>query len=310
MDADQRRFIIDTDWGIDDVQCIFLALKYLNVVGITTVAGNVEVDKIVKNVSKILEVSDIKIPIYRGAEEPMIRDLVTAEFFHGVDGMGDSVEIAKMEGYMDWLDTSLHAAEFIVQEAKNPGLNLICIGPLTNIALAMILDPELPSKIDNIYMMGGTLFGKGNCKVNGEYNFTIDPEATYKVISQFRNMHIIPWEACIDFVVPEELWKKFFTEEHPKLKFFGETHKPNYVRNSRVEFCDGLVAMIIINPSLCTEYYELQAIAFTQGDAAGQVSYAWPKYTFLFDESKINWKVYHKFKVEESVQLMLDALSN
>lgn len=309
MDAeDTRKFIIDTDWGIDDIQALFLSIKFLNVVGITTVAGNVELDKIVKNVAKVLEVSDVRIPIYRGAEEPLIKDLMTAEGFHGIDGMGDSPELADMQGYMDCVDESMLAAEFIVEKAKEGNLNLMCIGPLTNVALAMCLDPDLPSKIDNIYMMGGTLYGKGNWTINAEYNFICDPEATYKVISSFKNMHIIPWEAWVDFRIPPEMCGQFFETRYPKVKFFGEVHKSNFIRNSLVEIWDGFAAIVAIDPSICTEYHELAATAFTQGDAAGQVSYAWPKYTFLYSEDKVNWKVYHRFKLEETVNLLMKSL--
>ena len=73
MDSDKRKFIIDTDWGIDDIQAIFIALKFLTVTAITTVGGNVSCEKINRNVAKVLEVAKVKIPIIPGAEAPLIK---------------------------------------------------------------------------------------------------------------------------------------------------------------------------------------------------------------------------------------------
>eukprot|EP00344_Euplotes_crassus_P012682 CAMPEP_0196999612 /NCGR_PEP_ID=MMETSP1380-20130617/4752_1 /TAXON_ID=5936 /ORGANISM="Euplotes crassus, Strain CT5" /LENGTH=116 /DNA_ID=CAMNT_0042416591 /DNA_START=196 /DNA_END=542 /DNA_ORIENTATION=+ len=116
----------------------------------------------------------------------------------------------------------MSAAEFILQEAQTEGLNMVCIGPLTNLAIAMTLDSSLSEKIENTYIMGGTLFGKGNIAPNKEFNFNFDPEATAKVINNFKNMHIIPWEAAVDNPVPKKLEEAIFDKNaEGKLKFLA-----------------------------------------------------------------------------------------
>jgi len=233
---------------------------------------------------------------------------VTAEKYHGIDGLGDAPELADMVGYTDWIDTSIHAAEYIVNQANKGDFNLICIGPLTNVALAMCLDPDLPSKVDNIYIMGGTLYGKGNWAPGTEYNFACDPEATAKVINAFKNMHIVPWEAWEDFHIPKEMNEQFFISEEAKLKFFGQVHTGIYLRSERILICDGFTAALAIDPSLCTESHDLVATAYYQGESAGQISYLWENYSFAFDKKNINCRVYHKFKLEETVELLLKSL--
>ena len=99
MDTDSRRFVIDTDCGLDDSLALVIALSKLNIDAITCVAGNVEISKVVVNVSKVLQVCDVKIPIYRGASEPIIRDINVCPEYHGDDGLGENPDIIAMEGF-------------------------------------------------------------------------------------------------------------------------------------------------------------------------------------------------------------------
>ena len=130
----------------------------------------------------------------------------------------------KMVGYTDCFDDTMLAAEFLVKKAKEGNFCLICLGPLTNIALACILYPEFPSKIDEIYVMGGTILGKGNDDYNNEFNFFADPEATFRVFKDFKMIHLVPWEASVEFVIPVEDYDEMTDKSHPKSKFIGETH--------------------------------------------------------------------------------------
>ena len=99
MDTDTRRFVIDTDWGLDDSLALMIGLSKLNIDAITCVSGNVEIDKVVINVSKVLQVCDAKVPIYKGASEPLIRDTNTWPEYHGDDGLGGNPDIMAMEGF-------------------------------------------------------------------------------------------------------------------------------------------------------------------------------------------------------------------
>lgn len=209
---------------------------------------------------------------------------------------------------MDCYQKDIHAAKYLVQRAKESNFNIICLGPLTNIALACCLDPGFAKKIDNIYIMGGTLSGKGNKDFNIEYNFATDPEAAYKVFKKFSSIHLVPWEASPEFLIPDEYYEKMLNQNCKKAKFLADTHQQRLNRLKRIMICDGFTPMIAIDPSICEEIHELEAKVYTQGDAAGQVSFAWPTYTHKYDKAKVNCKVYSKFKIEETMDLLLRSL--
>lgn len=213
---------------------LLIALSHLQVDAITAVAGNVEVDKVVKNVAKVLEVCDKKIPIYKGASAPIIKQLKTATRFHGEDGLADHPDIMEMEGYTDCIDEKVHAAQYLVKRAKQGNFRLICLGPLTNIALACCLYPKFATKIDRIYIMGGTVFGRGNAEFNREFNFAADPEAAHKVFKKFKNIHLVPWEASPNFAIPEEDYEHLQNPEFPKAKFLAASHSGQMKRLNKM----------------------------------------------------------------------------
>jgi inosine-uridine nucleoside N-ribohydrolase len=303
-----RRFVVDTDWGVDDSVALIVALSNLKVDAITAVAGNVEVDLVVKNVSKVLQACDVRVPIYKGVSQPMLKPLRTAKQFHGQDGLGDNKEIMEMEGYTDWIEEKKHAALFLIEKAKKSNFNIICLGPLTNIALACCLYPKFPQKINNIYIMGGTYLGKGNAEFNWEYNFLADPESAHKIFKCFKNIHLVPWEASPDFKIPEKYYEIIKNLDTPKGKFYRDSHSFQYGRLNKYMLCDDFTPMVAIDPNIWEDVNELEGKVYTQGDAAGQVSYGWPSYTPKYNKETVNCKVYHKFKVEETMDILISSL--
>jgi len=176
-----KRIIIDTDIGIDDALALILALKSteLQLEAITTVSGNVHVDKCTKNALRILELMHREdVPVARGASKPLRRELHTAAHVHGKDGLGDS---SLPEPKMKPFDKI--AADVIIEKvARNPGeITLVPIGPLTNIALAMERESRIAEKVKKIVLMGGTYgvspYGYGNVTPVAEFNIFTDPEA-------------------------------------------------------------------------------------------------------------------------------------
>lgn len=173
-----RKIIIDTDPGIDDAMAIFLALTSpeLDVVGLTTVMGNVEVDLATTNALRLLEIAGRSdIPVAEGAAKPIAADFLGAVgFVHGDDGQGNAF-LPPPTGQ----PLGISAAEFIVQQARaHPGeITLVPIGPLTNIALALRLEPNLPSLVAGVVLMGGNAFCAGNASPAAEANIRNDPEA-------------------------------------------------------------------------------------------------------------------------------------
>ena len=173
-----RKIIIDTDPGQDDAVAILLALASpeLDVIGITAVAGNVPLRLTSKNARKICELAgkpDTK--VFAGAIRPLVRQLVTAEEVHGKTGL-DGPDLP--EPTMKLQDQ--HAVDFIVETlmAEEPGSVTLCpLGPLTNVALALIREPRIAPRIREVVLMGGGYFEAGNVTPAAEFNIYVDPHA-------------------------------------------------------------------------------------------------------------------------------------
>ena len=189
--------LIDTDPGIDDA----LALLYawgspgLRLVGLTTVAGNVEVADATRNLFRLLALcrpSPLP-PVAQGAAAPLERPLVTARGYHGDDGLG---------GLDDWAPVTpaladLDAADFMVQAVRRaPGaLTIIALGPLTNVALALRRDRTLLTSVARVVAMGGAVDVPGNVTPTAEFNVHVDPEAASEVLDAGLPLDLVPLDA-------------------------------------------------------------------------------------------------------------------
>lgn len=176
-----KHIILDTDPGVDDALAFLLAFNSpeLIVEAVTTVAGNVNHTKSHRNAKQLLEFLGITdVPVCAGAKKPLIRVMSHAEEFHGKSGLGDAqLPDPKMK-------TDLRSAvEIILEKANELGkkLTLVAVGPLTNIATAILAEPDLPYKVDKLVIMGGafnlTPYGLGNANAVAEFNIWYDPEA-------------------------------------------------------------------------------------------------------------------------------------
>jgi len=189
----KRKIIIDTDPGQDDAVAILMALasKELEVVGITAVAGNVPLELTEKNSRIIVELSGRKdIPVYAGCSTPLGRELVTAEEVHGKTGL-DGMELTEPSIPLE----DKHGVDFIIETLRenNPSTISLCpLGPLTNIAQAMIQAPDIVERIQEIILMGGAYFEVGNVTPTAEFNIYVDPEAAKKVFSSGIPITMLP----------------------------------------------------------------------------------------------------------------------
>ena len=170
--------ILDVDTGIDDALAIALAVRspVLDLLGITTVAGNVEVDIATENTLRALAwLGAENVPVHRGMSGPLVRPLETATDFHGVDGIGGFF-LPESPATIQ----SPSAPEFIIQQAgAYPGsLTLICTAPLTNLAVALSLESALPRLVRRVIIMGGAFTVAGNTTPVAEFNAYVDPEAS------------------------------------------------------------------------------------------------------------------------------------
>ena len=185
-----RRFLIDTDTASDDAVALVMALRHpeVRVEAITVVAGNVPVEQGVQNALYTVELTGTDVPVYQGMGAPLLRPHESAQHVHGSDGMGD----INLDLY-GRTPAPEHATD-VLQEFINryPGeTTLVTLGPLTNVALALLRDPSLASKVRNCVIMGGTGRGHGNVTPVAEYNIWVDPEAAHRVFTSGLDVTMI-----------------------------------------------------------------------------------------------------------------------
>ena len=187
------RIIIDTDPGQDDAVAILLALASpeLEVLGVTVVAGNVPLALTEKNTRKICELAGRpETKVFAGATRPLLRRLVTAEEVHGKTGLNGP---QLPEPAMKLQDR--HAVDFIIETLmaeKSGSVTLCALGPLTNIAMAMIREPKIVSRIGRIVLMGGGFFEGGNVTPAAEFNIHVDPQAADVVLKSGAEIVMMP----------------------------------------------------------------------------------------------------------------------
>ena len=181
--SEPRKIIIDTDPGQDDAAAIMLALgsPELEILGITTVAGNVPLSRTSTNARIILEFcarTDVK--VFAGADKPIARPLITAEHVHGKTGL-DGPDLHEPQMPLQ----AQHAVDFIIETLRSEpeGTVTLCtLGPLTNIATALQKAPDIASRVRELVMMGGGFFEGGNITPAAEFNIYVDPEAASIVL--------------------------------------------------------------------------------------------------------------------------------
>jgi len=189
-----RTFLIDTDGGSDDVVALIMALRSsdVRVSAITVVAGNIPVEQATRNVLCAVELCGAQTPVCTGAEKPLLRELVTAQWFHGRDGLGDH-GYAPASRQAD----SRHAVDAMIQTVlSNPGIEVVTLGPLTNLALAVSREPRLIKAIGRCVVMGGAPCCEGNVTPAAEFNIWVDPEAARIVFRAGLPLEMVGWHLC------------------------------------------------------------------------------------------------------------------
>jgi purine nucleosidase len=186
-----RTFLIDTDTASDDAVAIIMALSApdVRVCALTVVAGNVSLDQGARNALYTAEICGSDVPVFKGAAGPLARVHEHAHWFHGLDGLSDrnfpaAARIAESE----------HAVEAIIRLCHaEPGLTLVTLGPLTNVALATARDPSIVGKVGRCVVMGGAPCCEGNVTPAAEYNIWVDPEAARGVFRSGLRIEMIGW---------------------------------------------------------------------------------------------------------------------
>lgn len=182
----RRKVVIDCDPGIDDSLALMLAvsMEELDIRGITIVCGNCPVEMGFENAKKVLKfMNRLDIPVFCGAERPLVREYADALDTHGADGMGEN-SLPQVPGY----EQEQTAAEFLISQAREGGCSVIAIGPMTNLAQMLSEDREAFGMLEEIVSMGGNFRSHGNCSPVAEYNYWEDPDAAAAVYEAAADM--------------------------------------------------------------------------------------------------------------------------
>lgn len=192
----QRRVIVDTDTAGDDTQAIMMAAlaERISLEGVTIVVGNVDFEYQVENAKYTLAVAGVEddVSVYEGVSSPLMKEYKTADYVHGEYGLGKDL---KPDTGIPSADE--HAVDYIVRMAReNPGeITLVCIGPLTNVALALQREPDLNELLDDVWFMGGNANDIGNVTPASSYNIWVDPDAA-KIAIDALEMTTVGVEVC------------------------------------------------------------------------------------------------------------------
>ena len=203
-----RKVIIDTDPGVDDAMAIVLAFRSpeLEVLGLTTIFGNVETELATANALRLVEMMGRSVPVAEGAVKPwFMKKLPPPDFVHGKDGFGN-VNLPRPSGHA--IEES--GAEFIVDTVRaHPGeVTLVVLGPMTNIALALALEPELPRYVHSVVAMGGVLHVMGNISPVASANIMNDPHAADIVLGTDWDVTLVPGDTTRQVLLTDGLLER------------------------------------------------------------------------------------------------------
>jgi purine nucleosidase len=250
---DERRVIVDTDTAGDDTQALALACltDRLAVEAVTVVAGNVAFDRQVRNAKYTLDLVDADPPVYEGARQPLLKDHDHAEEIHGTGGLGGDLhpdpDRPSAEGF---------APEEIVRQCReSPGeVTLLCIGPLTNLALAYAREPELADLVDEVWVMGGAVNCAGNVTPAAEFNFWVDPDAARRVLSAFEVV-LVDWGLTLDHALGADTLDAIDALDTDLAEFFAAVTSTVRAHDGgagagQITLPDGLAAALLAYPEL------------------------------------------------------------
>jgi purine nucleosidase len=275
-----ERIVIDTDPGIDDAHAIMLASAhpYAQIEALTTVAGNVEIEKATANALRILDLVKKDIPVYRGAGDGLVMNTPHRAISHGEDGLGDF-------GYPysnRCIDPEFAPLALVRLANRAPGaLTLVALGPLTNLAIAVKIDPELPKKFKRTVVMGGAYLSKGNSWIPAvEFNFYVDPEAAYIVLNEWDEVTIVPWETSIAYSLTPDETQKLGSYNSPRAEFFRKSITKRYVAqisgSLAIHESDSIAMMVAIEPgSIESEEYRYAQIELGGVSTRGSLVVDW-----------------------------------
>ncbi|PBC25616.1 nucleoside hydrolase-like [Apis cerana] len=302
-----EKIIIDTDAGADDAVAIFLILKSTNnILAITCSYGNTYVENVVINVLKILTIANRSdIPVYKGAQKALINEYKNDDIFFGSDGLGD---FNFTENIIAKVDESKHAAVALIDIVKQyPNqITLLSIGPSTNIATAIALEPLFLKYLKNHIILGSSISGIGNILPNVEFNFYQDPESNYMILNKATTTILFPWETAIQSYISMDWRKNVLGKINSTIiNFLNKAERINLSSSNSWSASDAMAAAIILWPQLIIKSIETNVQPVIDGLARGSILV---DYTNLTKKSK-NVRIIQSFDTTTFQQFLLEKFS-
>ncbi|XP_054016615.1 uncharacterized protein LOC128897017 isoform X2 [Hylaeus anthracinus] len=314
-DDNLEKVIIDTDAGPDDAVAIFLTLRSqcagVEVIAITCSYGNTYLDNVVQNVLKVLTVANRSdIPVYKGASKALINEYKPTGYF-GSDGFGDFNFTDEITAKVD---ESKHAAVALVDLAKQyPGqITVLSIGPLTNIAIAIALEPMFLKYLKNHVILGSSVSGIGNILPNVEFNFYQDPESNYIVMNSIMNDNnsvprtLVSWELGVDSYISKD-WRinTLGKINSTAMRLLNKAEQVSLMNSTSWVVSDAVAAAIMIWPQFAQSSTVVNVSPVIDGMARGSVLV---DYTNLTDKPR-NTRIPKTFSMEAFKSEILRSLS-
>ena len=304
--------IIDTDTGVDDaVAIIMAAASQITITAITTVVGNTNLEQVTKNVGQLLSALKLDIPVYKGAASPLFGTAVDLGGLMGEDGLGNASASLPAPARPPEQEHAAIALTRLVRQSP-ADTTLVALGPLTNIALALRLDPEFVQMVPRLMIMGGAVDAKGNASPAAEFNFYSDPEAASIVLQAgFEEIVILPWEASTRYMV---LWEDIETMsilDTPKSDLFAKLnqHTSQNLKEAfnlpGIPFPDPLAMAVALDPSICTRAVKAPVMIETSGKIGrGLMAVDWYNST----QQPANAEIVLEVDFEAYKQYLIDSL--
>ncbi len=258
------QLLIDTDPGVDDALAILMAYAHADIAGLSIAAGNVGLDHTVRNARTLVDLAGAATPVFAGCAVPLVRTAdEDAAFVHGQDGFGD---VGFPEPVAS-LAAEPAALALLRLTRERPGeLTLVALGPLTNLALALRLDPTLPMRVNRLVVMGGAVTGHGNTgRLPAEFNVGFDPEAAHVVFEAFPAFDLVDWEATLRHAFDDAEFDGWLAAGDRRAAFFGKIvatarrYNAQHDRHGLVA-ADALAMAVALDPGIVTRS-ETRAVA-------------------------------------------------
>ena len=309
---DQKRILFDTDPGIDDSLAILLALASpeLKVEGVSVVHGNCSVDRAATNALSVLELAKGNhIPVSRGFELPLVQPSMLAPETHGETGVGYAVLSPPNNK-----PVTQHSVDFLIETIMSaPGkMTLVCIGPLTNVAVAIRKEPRIVRAVNEVVIMGGAIRHQGNTTPLAEFNVYVDPHAAYMVYHSGMPITLVPLDVTYQCILTKADVKRLQSINSPISNFVADStryYMEFHDAYQKIDGCiinDPLALALTFAPGLCNYEEHYVDVDISGGVSMGKTYADFYKLT----KHPANMKIALGVRARDFIELFLERVGN